>query len=77
LESLPEDIQQQARTAYRAWRKDVWASRFEFKQVHPSKPVYSIRVNYHYRAVGIRNGDEVTWFWIGPHAAYDNLLHRL
>jgi len=77
LNSLSDEIQKQARASYRAWRKDVWSSTFEFKNVHPSKPYYSVRVNYSYRAIGIRNGDEVSWFWIGPHSDYDKLLNQL
>ena len=30
-----------------------------------------------YRAVGIMDDDEITWFWIGSHADYNNLLKRL
>jgi hypothetical protein len=27
--------------------------------------------------LGILDGEEITWFWIGSHADYDNLLNRL
>jgi hypothetical protein len=30
-----------------------------------------------YRAVGLMENDEITWFWIGTHAAYDRLLGQL
>jgi len=30
-----------------------------------------------YRAVGLLESDEVTWFWIGGHADYDRLLKTL
>lgn len=30
-----------------------------------------------HRAVGLRDGDLVTWFWIGSHAEYDEILKRL
>jgi hypothetical protein len=36
-----------------------------------------VRVGRGHRAVGIREADEVVWFWIGSHAAYDQLLRRL
>jgi hypothetical protein len=77
LNNLPDEIQKQAWISYRAWREDVWNARFEFKQVHPSQPIYSVRINRSYRAVGVRSGDEVVWFWIGSHSDYDNLLNRL
>jgi hypothetical protein len=28
-------------------------------------------------ALGIRDGDEIVWFWIGSHAEYDRLIERL
>jgi hypothetical protein len=30
-----------------------------------------------YRALGVKEGDEIIWFWIGSHADYDRLLSRL
>ena len=29
-----------------------------------------------YRAVGVREGNEMIWFWIGTHADYDRLLSQ-
>lgn len=77
LNALPLEVQQQAWDSYRAWQTDLWNSRFEFKPVHPSQPFYSVRINYSYRAVGIRNQEEIVWFWIGSHSDYNNLLNRL
>ncbi len=33
-----------------------------------------MRVGKNYRALGYREGDEITWVWIGSHADYDHLL---
>ena len=41
------------------------------------RPIVSVRIGRSYRALGIRQQDEVTWFWIGPHAEYDQLVARL
>jgi hypothetical protein len=38
---------------------------------------YSARVGIGYRAVGVLDGDTITWFWIGSHANYDRLLENL
>jgi hypothetical protein len=27
-----------------------------------------------YRALGQLGGDEIVWFWIGPHSEYDKML---
>ena len=48
-----------------------------FRRVHPTRPIYSARISNSYRALGVRDGDEVIWFWIGSHADYDHLLSRL
>jgi hypothetical protein len=40
-------------------------------------PFYSVRVGLGYRALGLREGEHVYWFWIGSHAEYDELLRRL
>ena len=77
LNALPDRVQQQAREAYRLFRLNPYHPSLRFKQVHPSKPIYSVRISRDYRAVGIRDGDEVIWIWVGSHADYDKLLSQL
>ncbi|WIG58092.1 MAG: hypothetical protein OJF49_000837 [Ktedonobacterales bacterium] len=77
FDSLPPQIQEQAREAYQRFKQNPYHPGLRFKQVHPSKPIHSVRVNDDYRAVGIRDGDEIVWFWIGGHDAYDKLVGRL
>jgi hypothetical protein len=36
-----------------------------------------VRIGLAYRALGVRDGDDVVWFWIGSHADYDQLLREL
>jgi hypothetical protein len=48
-----------------------------FKKVHFSLPIYSVRIDLDWRAVGVLAGDEVVWFWIGSHADYERLLRQL
>jgi len=76
FQELPEHIQQQARAAYRLFRQDPAHPSLRFKQVHPSEPVYSARVGRSYRALAIRAGERLTWFWIGSHADYEAMLKR-
>lgn len=50
----------------------------QFKRVHPSEPIYSVRIGRSWRALGLqRDSDQMLWFWIGSHAEYDSLLRRL
>jgi hypothetical protein len=49
----------------------------QFKQIHTRQLIYSVRVGIGWRAVGVKDGETVIWFWIGSHAEYDNLLTQL
>jgi hypothetical protein len=49
----------------------------QFKQIHPTKPIYSARVALGYRALGVLEGEDVVWFWVGSHAEYDRLISKL
>jgi hypothetical protein len=33
-----------------------------------------VRIGIHYRALGIRDGDEMVWYWIGTHDEYERLI---
>jgi hypothetical protein len=74
LTSLPEHVQRQAREAYRLFDQNPHHPGLRFRQVHPTRPVYSVRISADYRALGVRDGDEIIWFWIGSHADYDHLI---
>lgn len=74
---LPHQIQEQARQAYCLFRQNPHHSSLRYRQVHPSLPIFSAQVGIHYWAVGGRDGEEIIWFWIGPHAEYDSLLGQL
>lgn len=75
--ALPAHVQRQAREAYRLFRQDPSHPGLHFKPVHPDPPLYSARVGISYRAVGVRDGNTVVWYWIGSRASYDQLLAQL
>lgn len=77
LNNLPTQAQHQARTAFAKWKEDHWHPSLRFRQVHPSRPFYSARINDDWRAVGYVQNDEINWFWIGSHSDYNNLLKQL
>ena len=77
LSTLPGHIRRQAREAYQLFRQDPSHPGLHFKQVIANPPTYSARVGISYRAVGVRDGDTIVWFWIGSHADYDRLLDQL
>ena len=66
-----------ARKACRLFASNPRHQSLRFKKVHGYEPIYSVRVALGYRVVGLLEGDEITWFWIGSHADYDRLLEKL
>jgi hypothetical protein len=74
LAALPDEVQEQARSAYRQFIRDPQHPGLRFKPVHPSQPIYSARVGRGHRALGILEGDTIVWYWIGSHAEYDRML---
>lgn len=76
LAALPDEVQEQARAAYRQFIRDPHHPSLRFKSVHPSQPIYSARVGRGYRALGYLEGDTVIWYWIGSHGDYDQMLKR-
>jgi hypothetical protein len=73
-DNLPAEIQQRAGKAYRLWQSDPHHPGLHFKRVDPRDPIYSVRVDKGYRALGWLEGDTVIWFWIGDHDDYTRLL---
>ena len=73
---LPARIQRQARKAYAQFVADADHPGLEFKRLSSRQPLWSVRITDSYRAVGVRQQDRVTWFFIGTHAEYDKLLSQ-
>ena len=71
---LPQHIQRRAREAYRLFTDNPSHPSLRFRQVRPTRPIYSVRITLAYRALGIIEGDEVIWFWIGTHGDYERLI---
>lgn len=74
LADLPADIRKQARESYRLFMENPRHPGLHFKTIHPTRPIYSARIGIHYRAVGILDGDDIIWYWIGHHSEYDRLI---
>ena len=63
--------------AFDLWQENPRHQSLKFKRVHSTEPVWSVRIGKHWRALGIRFDNKVTWFWIGTHAEYDKILRRM
>jgi hypothetical protein len=77
LARLPAAVQEQGAPVYALWRLEPYHNSLQFKRVSQRQPIYSVRVGLGYRALGLREDEHLYWFWIGPHAEYDELLRRL
>ncbi|RJP26024.1 MAG: hypothetical protein C4527_16055 [Candidatus Omnitrophota bacterium] len=77
FEKMSQSVQEQVKQTYMLWQTDPYHGSFQFKRVSHSQPIYSIRIGIGYRALGLREGDVIYWYWIGSHAEYNELLHRL
>ena len=77
LATLPSDIRQHAREAYKRFNQNPAHPSLNLKRVHPRRPIYSVRISMNYRTIGELDGTDMIWFWIGSHGEYDKLLRRL
>lgn len=76
-DGLPKHIQEQADKAFSIWKRNENHPSISFKKIHKTKPVYSVRVTLSYRALGMKQGDTMIWFWIGSHPEYEKLIAAL
>jgi hypothetical protein len=72
---LPNNVQATAKAACGLWSANPRHPSLHFKAA-PSggEDVWSVRIGIHWRALGVREGDAMIWFWIGSHADYDRLI---
>lgn len=71
---LPQSVQAQARKNYRLWKQNPAHPSLHFKRIHTQESLYSVRIGRGWRALGLLEGETITWFWIGSHAEYDQLV---
>jgi hypothetical protein len=73
---LPNAIRQAARDAYRQFTRNPQHPSLHFHRLFNDPRFWSVRVSQTYRAVGILQGDTITWIWIGDHKAFDRAFPR-
>jgi hypothetical protein len=71
---LPENIREEVKKSFELWLTDSSARSLYFKPVKGKKGWWSVRATASYRAVGIKDRDDIVWFFIGNHADYDRLI---
>ncbi|MBV6478943.1 MAG: hypothetical protein HGGPFJEG_01700 [Ignavibacteria bacterium] len=77
FQNLPKKIKNQARAVFKVWETKPDQKSLKFKKIHSKENIYSIRIGLNWRAVGVKNDEQMIWFWIGSHSDYNNLIKRL
>jgi hypothetical protein len=72
--SLPEHVKRAARKAYDLWRDNPWHPSLHFKCINSEEDIWAVRISRSYRAIGVFEGDTITWFWIGGHDEYERFF---
>jgi Txe/YoeB family toxin of Txe-Axe toxin-antitoxin module len=73
-QNLSDNLKQSARKAYRIWSNNPFYPSLYFKCINSEQGIWSVRITQAYRAVGVLDGDTVTWFWIGNHDQYERFF---
>ncbi len=71
LQTLQKDVQKRARSAFRLFKRNPHHASLKFKRLSGLTDYWSARIGPHYRAVAVREGSTLIWFWIGSHADFD------
>jgi hypothetical protein len=68
---LPPQVQKLADASYELLKSNDQHPSLHLKKVGR---FWSVRVGLHYRALGVEDGPDLVWFWIGHHSEYDRLI---
>lgn len=74
---IPSAVRKHTKDAYKQFVKDPYYPSLHFKQIHSTRPIFSVRITINYRAIGIIQGEDIIWFWVGSHAEYNKILKQL
>ena len=74
FKSLPADVQEDAKRAYRIFQNNPAHPGLHFKKLEGEDYIYSARIGLEYRALAVVRGSRAVWYWIGGHAEYDRLV---
>ena len=70
-EALPADVRALADKNFALLKSDPRHPSVQFKTVGR---MWSARVGAHYRALAVKSGSDLVWFWIGTHAEYNEIV---
>ena len=73
-EALDPRVRHAARKSYQLFMEDPGHPSLRFKKLAGYDRIWSVRINDSFRAIAERDGDTVTWVWIGSHNDFDKLF---
>lgn len=68
---LPREVRQLADKNFELLKSNPQHASLGFKRVNR---FWSARIGLSHRALAVRYGDDLIWFWIGEHGEYDRLI---
>ncbi len=71
---LNSNTRKRTRKVYRLWAEDPFHPSLRFKCINSEEGIWSVRITLGVRALGVLDGDTVTWFWIGNHDDYEQFF---
>ncbi len=74
FEALEPETQKLAAAAYKKFQRNPGHPSVRFKKLQGLKSIWTVRVTEDVRAAGIRDGETIVWFWIGPHKEFDRMF---
>jgi len=74
--NLSEAVQELADKNFSLLKADPLHPSLHFKEISGKDNLWAARVGDHFRALAIREDNELYWFWIGSHAEYDRIISQ-
>ena len=71
---LPAEVQDLALEKYELFQKDPYHPSLCFQA---KGKAWTIAIGRSYRAIAYRSENHLSWFWIGTHEDYNNVLKRV
>jgi hypothetical protein len=68
---LEESVKRRARKSFNLWIQNPFHPSLHFKCINTTESIWSARITLGIRALGVWEGDTITWFWIGSHEDYE------
>lgn len=69
--ALDQNARSSTGKAFRLWDQNPFHPSLRFKCVNREENMWAVRISHGCRAIGVMDGDTVTWFWIGGHDSYE------